>query len=83
MLGGAALELKIAILQYRYVDLGHPKVQQKTRPMGIEGRERMQATVYAAERICASRFLVIGEDGDLIRALKNRQALTVDEFDPG
>jgi hypothetical protein len=50
--------------------------------MGIEGRERMQATVYAAERICASRFLVIGEDGDLIRALKNRQALTVDESIP-
>jgi hypothetical protein len=30
MLGGAALELKIAILQYRYVGLSHPKVQRKT-----------------------------------------------------
>jgi hypothetical protein len=38
MLGGAALELKIAILQYRYVGPSHPKVQRKTPPDKDQGQ---------------------------------------------
>jgi hypothetical protein len=38
MLGGAALELKIAILQYGYVGPSHPKVQRKTPPDKDQGQ---------------------------------------------